>query len=58
MTRNNRRLQRRHAGHDVARRVDCAFLAELIAIHQLEEDEARDCAHALSYGLAKSAYGF
>jgi glucuronate isomerase len=44
--------------HDVARRVDCAFLAELVATHQLEEDEARDWAHALSYGLAKSAYGF
>jgi glucuronate isomerase len=44
--------------HDVARRVDCAFLAELVATHQLEEDEAHDCAHALSYGLAKSAYRF
>ena len=44
--------------HDVARRVDCAFLAELVATHQLEEDEARDWAHALSQGLAKSAYGF
>jgi len=44
--------------HDVARRVDCAFLAELVATHQLEEDEARDWAHALAYGLAKSAYRF
>jgi glucuronate isomerase len=44
--------------HDVARRVDCAFLAELIATHQIDEDEARDIAHALAYGLAKSAYRF
>jgi len=44
--------------HDVARRVDCAFLAELVATHQLDEDEARDCARALAYSLAKSAYRF
>jgi glucuronate isomerase len=44
--------------HDVARRVDCAFLAELVATHQLDEDEAHDWARALSYGLAKSAYHF
>ena len=44
--------------HDVARRVDCAFLAELVATHQLDEDEARDWARALAYGLAKSAYQF
>jgi glucuronate isomerase len=44
--------------HDVARRVDCAFLAELVATHQIEEDEARDLAHALAYDLAKSAYRF
>jgi glucuronate isomerase len=44
--------------HDVARRVDCSFLAELVATHQIDEDEARDIAHALAYGLAKSAYRF
>jgi glucuronate isomerase len=44
--------------HDVARRVDCAFLAELVATHQLDEDEALDWVQALSYGLAKSAYRF
>ena len=44
--------------HDVARRVDCAFLAELVATHQLAEDEAREWAQALSYRLAKSAYRF
>ena len=42
--------------HDVARRVDCAFLAELVATHQIDEDEAREWAHALAYGLAKAAY--
>jgi glucuronate isomerase len=44
------------ARHDVARRVDCAALAELVATHQLDEEEARELAHDLAYRLAKSAY--
>ncbi|MFP5204550.1 MAG: glucuronate isomerase, partial [Acidobacteriota bacterium] len=32
------------ARHDVARRVDCAFLARLVAEHRLEEDEAHEVA--------------
>ncbi len=44
------------ARHDVARRVDCAFLAKLVAEHRLEEDEAFEVAHALTYGLVKKAY--
>ncbi len=44
------------ARHDVARRVDCAFLAKLVAEHRLEEDEAYDVAYELTYGLAKKAY--
>lgn len=44
------------ARHDVARRVDCAFLAERVATHRLEEDEAFDLAHDLTYRLAKEAY--
>ena len=44
------------ARHDVARRVDCAYLARLVAEHQLDEDEAADVAHALAYGLARKAY--
>jgi glucuronate isomerase len=44
------------ARHDVARRVDCAFLARLVAEHRIDEDEAHEVAHALSYGLAKAAY--
>jgi glucuronate isomerase len=44
------------ARHDVARRVDCAFLAKLVSEHRLAEDEAFDVAHALTYGLVKQAY--
>jgi glucuronate isomerase len=44
------------ARHDVARRMDCAFLARLVAEHRLEIDEAHEVAHALAYGLAKQAY--
>jgi glucuronate isomerase len=42
--------------HDVARRVDCAFLARLVAEHRLDEDEAREVAVDLAYRLAKQAY--
>jgi len=44
------------ARHDVARRMDCAFLARLVAEHRLEEDEAHEVAHALAYDLVKKAY--
>jgi glucuronate isomerase len=44
------------ARHDVARRVDCAFLARLVAEHRLDEDEAREVAIDLAYRLAKAAY--
>ncbi len=44
------------ARHDVARRVDCAFLARLVAEHRLDIDEARELAPELAYGLAKRAY--
>lgn len=44
------------ARHDVARRVDCAYLAELVADHRLDEDEAFEVAHDLAYRLAKTAY--
>jgi glucuronate isomerase len=44
------------ARHDVARRVDCAFLARLVTTHLLDEDEAHEVAHDLAYGLAKRAY--
>jgi glucuronate isomerase len=44
------------ARHDVARRVDSAFLARLVAEHRLDEDEATEVAHELAYGLAKRTY--
>jgi glucuronate isomerase len=42
--------------HDVARRMDCGFLARLVADHRLDEDEACDVAVDLAYRLAKRAY--
>jgi glucuronate isomerase len=44
------------ARHDVARRVDCHFLAKLVADHRLEEDEAHELALDLTYRLVKNAY--
>jgi glucuronate isomerase len=44
------------ARHDLARRMDCAFLAELVATRRLEEDEAADVAVDLAYRLPKAAY--
>jgi glucuronate isomerase len=44
------------ARHDVARRMDCGHLARLVVEHRLEEDEAHEVAHALTYGLVKAAY--
>jgi len=44
------------ARHDVARRVDCAFLARLVTEHRLDEGEAREVAQELTHGLVKRAY--
>jgi glucuronate isomerase len=44
------------ARHDVARRVDCAFLARLVAEGRLQDWEAAELALDLSYGLVKRAY--
>lgn len=44
------------ARHDVARRIDCAFLGNLVAQHRLDEDEAFEVVHDLTYGLVKKAY--
>jgi glucuronate isomerase len=44
------------ARHDVARRVDCGFLARLVAEHRLAEDEAAEVAADLAYRLPKQAY--
>lgn len=44
------------ARHDVARRVDCAFLARLVAEGRLEDWEAAELAHELTSGLVRRAY--
>lgn len=44
------------ARHDVARRIDCGFLAQLVAEHRMEEWEAAELATDLGYNLAKAAY--
>ncbi|GAA0483657.1 glucuronate isomerase [Parasphingorhabdus litoris] len=44
------------ARHDVARRMDCGFLARLVAEHRMDRDEAHQIAADLTYNLAKKAY--
>jgi len=44
------------ARHDVARRIDCGFLAQLVAEHRMHDWEAAELAVDLSYNLAKAAY--
>jgi glucuronate isomerase len=44
------------ARHDMARRMDCSFLAKLVVEHRLEEDEAVEVARDLAYNLVKRAY--
>jgi glucuronate isomerase len=44
------------ARHDVARRVDCAYLAKLVVERRLDEDEAVEVARDLAYRLVKQAY--
>lgn len=44
------------ARHDVARRIDCRFLAQLVTEHRLSDWEAAELAQQLSYNLAKNAY--
>ncbi len=44
------------ARHDMARRVDCACLADLVIAGRLDREEAFELAPQLAYGLAKAAY--
>ena len=44
------------ARHDVARRVDCGFLARLVAEHRIADWEAAELAHELTAGLVRRAY--
>jgi glucuronate isomerase len=44
------------ARHDLARRIDAAYLAELVTSHRLDADEAADLIVDLAYNLPKQAY--
>ena len=44
------------ARHDVARRIDCGYLAELVAEHQFDETEAAELAVELAGTLVRKAY--
>ena len=44
------------ARHDVSRRMDAGFLARLVAELRIDEDEAVELAHQLTYDLVKKAY--
>jgi glucuronate isomerase len=44
------------ARHDMARRVDCGYLARLVAEHRLDEDDAVDAARDLAYRQGKRVF--
>jgi glucuronate isomerase len=44
------------ARHDVARRIDCGFLARLVAEHRIADWEAAELAQELTSGLVRRAY--
>ena len=44
------------ARHDVARRIDSAFLARLVAEHRLPVEDAAEVIKDLTYNLPKAAY--
>lgn len=44
------------ARHDVARRIDCVWLARLVAEHRMDEDEAVQIARELTGELVRKAY--
>ncbi|RVU05652.1 glucuronate isomerase [Novosphingobium umbonatum] len=44
------------ARHDVARRIDCGFLAQMVAEHRMADWEAAEVAQDLTYNLVKKAY--
>ncbi|MBF0280832.1 MAG: glucuronate isomerase [SAR324 cluster bacterium] len=44
------------ARHDVARRMDCSYLASLVTSGQLNRQEAFEIGQDLTYGLVKKAY--
>jgi glucuronate isomerase len=44
------------ARHDLARRIDCVYLARLVSEHRIDEDAAAQVARDLAYRLPKQAY--
>ncbi|MET0533653.1 MAG: glucuronate isomerase, partial [Steroidobacter sp.] len=44
------------ARHDLARRIDCVYLARLVSEHRMDEDAAVQVAKDLAYRLPKQAY--
>jgi len=44
------------ARHDLARRIDCAYLSELVIQGRLPVAEAAEVAHDLAYALPKKVY--
>lgn len=44
------------ARHDMARRVDCSYLARLVCEHRISETDAHELALDLSYNIAKQTY--
>jgi glucuronate isomerase len=44
------------ARHDVARRIDCVYLARLVAEHRIAEHDAAEVVRDLAYELPKRAY--
>ncbi|TCN42818.1 glucuronate isomerase [Kribbella orskensis] len=44
------------ARHDLARRIDAGYLANLVVEHRLEEDDAFQVAKDLAYNLARTTY--
>ena len=44
------------ARHDLARRVDCNFLAQQVSEHIIDMDTAHKLSHELTNGLVKKAY--
>jgi len=55
-TDDSRALLSLPARHDLARRVDCSYLAELVVKQQINEAEAVELAIDLSYRFAKHSY--
>lgn len=46
------------ARHDLARRVDANWLANLVVRHVIDRADAEEMMHAAAYGLAKESYRF